>query len=356
MNAPEHRHYLGSDDLTKFLNGEILKKCPELRNHLLEKVNTAGKTPHQINELLIRKLQEDESINFEALINEQMDCFYHLQPAQTTLDDNFYVLDKNKQGTEKSGGRVPGKREERGQSMLVPTTELNHKEMSFGNQVTLHGALGERRTEASGDTGEEEPRAESQLPSPEKPVLNPFRIRDTAETRIVPEPATDEKIYLKAPSILKASNNKAMNPDLLISNSNTDGVFYTDRDSTSARHRVDFDLESSQDVDPLSSFAQSSALYGETLNDRLVKRVEKNQKLKKLSALSQSAGADNQGGMLRRLVRALNESNLEVDAHSRLMDKTLTEFPVFALNDDYLKALSLILQDKMDHVRRTIDE
>ena len=60
--------------------------------------------------------------------------------------------------------------------------------------------------------------------------------------------------------------------------------------------------------------------------------------------------------MLRRLVRSLNESDLDVDAHSRLMDKTLSEFPIFALNDDYLKALSLILQDKMDHVKHTIDE
>lgn len=60
---------------------------------------------------------------------------------------------------------------------------------------------------------------------------------------------------------------------------------------------------------------------------------------------------------MRRLVKAMNESGHEdMDAHSRLMDKTLTEFPIFALNDDYLKAFSLILQDKMDQVKGIIEE
>ena len=71
MNSCDNQYYLGSDDLTKYLNNEILKKCPNLRSNLIIKVNnTANKTPNQINELLIRKLQEDESINFEALLNE----------------------------------------------------------------------------------------------------------------------------------------------------------------------------------------------------------------------------------------------------------------------------------------------
>ena len=81
MNSSENQYYLGSDDLTKYLNSQILNKCPDLRNYLKDKINTANKSPNQINELLIRKLQEDESINFEALLNEQMDCFYHLQPS-----------------------------------------------------------------------------------------------------------------------------------------------------------------------------------------------------------------------------------------------------------------------------------
>ena len=174
----------------------------------------------------------------------------------------------------------------------------------------------------------------------------------------MPEPkeTADDKIYLKAPDVLKATNNKARTPDLLQSDSNTEGVFYTDRDSTSARQRVDFDLDSSQDLEASSSFVQSNILQGESLNDRLLRRIEKDPKLKKLSASSQSVTTDQQGGMLRRLVRSLNESSLDVDAHSRLMDKTLSEFPIFALNDDYLKALSLILQDKMDFVKRAIDE
>lgn len=60
--------------------------------------------------------------------------------------------------------------------------------------------------------------------------------------------------------------------------------------------------------------------------------------------------------MLRRLLRQFNDSNFDADASSRIADKILTEFPVFALNEDFLKALSLILQDKMDQVKQMINE
>lgn len=60
----------GSDELTQYLNNQIMKKCPKLKNYLLEKIKTDRKSPNQVNDLLIKKLQEDENINFEALINE----------------------------------------------------------------------------------------------------------------------------------------------------------------------------------------------------------------------------------------------------------------------------------------------
>lgn len=163
------------------------------------------------------------------------------------------MLDRNKGNAGEHGERNEQGRGERGQSLLAPIAEVNQKEMSFGNQMALHRAAAERMGEATGDAAEEAPRAGGQVPSPEKPILNPFRIRDTVETRIVPEPEADDKIYLRAPNILKASKVKPANADLLLSNSNTDGVFYTDRDSTSARHRVDFDLDSSG-MDASSSF------------------------------------------------------------------------------------------------------
>lgn len=96
--------------------------------------------------------------------------------------------------------------------------------------------------------------------SPPKVALNPFRIRDTEETRIVPDAKKDDKLHLKAPNILKQSNNMGLNSDLIASNTNTEGVFYTDRDCTSARNRVDFDLNSSQEYDYTSSLMDSNPI------------------------------------------------------------------------------------------------
>ena len=195
--------------------------------------------------MLTRALQEDESINFDALINEQMDCFYHLQPAQTTLDDNFYVLDKNQQPFVIGAG----KKGERKQSMLDPTGEGNHKEMSFGNQAAFKGYLGAASSDLD-TVMEEGPRSENQIPSPEKPTaptLNPFRVRDTPDTGIVPgHMPVDKKLTIKAPSILQSSDIRDRNHrDLLQSQTDSDAVFYTDRDCTTDRKRVDFDLNSS---------------------------------------------------------------------------------------------------------------
>lgn len=106
---------------------------------------------------MIRKLQEDESINFEALLNEQMDCFYHLQPSQTTLDDKFYVLDpKGKQSGAQNGdgntNPVLSRRKENGQSMLLPTIEestqdmeTRSKDLSFGKKGAFLGTFGSGR-------------------------------------------------------------------------------------------------------------------------------------------------------------------------------------------------------------------
>ena len=37
------------------------------------------------------------------------------------------------------------------------------------------------------------------------------------------------------------------------------------------------------------------------------------------------------------------------------MDKILLEFPIFSLNDDYLKAVSNILYSKIDQIKNIID-
>lgn len=39
-----------------------------------------------------------------------------------------------------------------------------------------------------------------------------------------------------------------------------------------------------------------------------------------------------------------------------LQDKMLVEFPMFALNDDYLKAIGMIVQTKIDQLKSILDE
>jgi hypothetical protein len=39
-----------------------------------------------------------------------------------------------------------------------------------------------------------------------------------------------------------------------------------------------------------------------------------------------------------------------------MMDKLLIEFPVFALNDDYLKAISMIIQGKVDEIKGLVED
>ena len=65
------------------------------------------------------------------------------------------MLDKDKDSLIKSGEGNQRRREERGQSLLVPGAEVNQKEMSFGNQLALRGVLGDRSAEATGAEGEE---------------------------------------------------------------------------------------------------------------------------------------------------------------------------------------------------------
>ena len=45
---------------------------------------------------------------------------------------------------------------------------------------------------------------------------------------------------------------------------------------------------------------------------------------------------------------------MDFEAKSLLVDKMLIEFPVFALNEDYMKALALIIQQKLDQIKSII--
>ena len=39
-----------------------------------------------------------------------------------------------------------------------------------------------------------------------------------------------------------------------------------------------------------------------------------------------------------------------------MQDKMLVEFPMFALNDDYLRAMGMIVQTKVDQLKSIVDE
>lgn len=59
-------------------------------------------------------------------------------------------------------------------------------------------------------------------------------------------------------------------------------------------------------------------------------------------------------GLSKFLKRDIEES-FDPNDHS-LIDKMLIEFPVFALNDDYMKALASIIQNKIDQIKIIIEE
>ena len=52
--------------------------------------------------------------------------------------------------------------------------------------------------------------------------------------------------------------------------------------------------------------------------------------------------------------RDFDESLDVVDTN--LSDKMLVEFPIFALNEDYMKALAITIQNKIDQVKNIIGE
>ena len=105
-------------------------KNPELFNFL--------KTKHQIKdsqndvqrqlERVISVLQDDDQINFDVLINEQLQEFWKCQPQQSTLSDQFYIIEKQTDRTDT--GRAQGGILHHFQDMKVE----NRKELSFGNQ------------------------------------------------------------------------------------------------------------------------------------------------------------------------------------------------------------------------------
>jgi hypothetical protein len=54
--------------------------------------------------------------------------------------------------------------------------------------------------------------------------------------------------------------------------------------------------------------------------------------------------------VIKYLFKNLDDSDNNLESKSKLRDQILSEFPVFGLNDDYMKALSIIIWDKISEV------
>jgi hypothetical protein len=198
----------------------------------------------------------------------------------------------------------------------------------------------------------EEPRSQAGLPVPlNQPrsevggspfkTQNFFRVREDANACIIPQKhSKEETLQIKVPhSILKASaseheslnevfeseTNRKKKVEFCVTQSNSDEFSVYD----SHRH-----LKQSARSNYMS-VAGSSALDDSTFkHNKDINRFIKNQNTD-LSQLEESVIAESFG---------------------KLQDKMMNAFPVFAYNDDYLRALSLIIQNKVNSLKALLTQ
>jgi hypothetical protein len=70
--------------------------------------------------------------------------------------------------------------------------------------------------------------------------------------------------------------------------------------------------------------------------------------------LMDSTGSKNGGNAKKFLINGLQESAEYDELKASMMDKMLIEFPIFSLNEDYMKALAMIIQSKIDMIKSLI--
>jgi hypothetical protein len=69
---------------------------------------------------------------------------------------------------------------------------------------------------------------------------------------------------------------------------------------------------------------------------------------KRMDTMMDSAISNKGGNAKKFLINGLQESAEYDELKESMLDKMLIEFPVFSLNDDYMKALAMIIQSKID--------
>ena len=155
----------------------------------------------------------------------------------------------------------------------------------------------------------------------------------------------EQTLEMKVPhSILKASRNSYDTESL-------GSVFQSGRDTTNDQaKKVDFYAGHSE-TDQYSVYdsqrhlaAQSESNFNSRIGSSALKdssMIKNNRHLNKFLKTHQDS---------------FDESMLDMETLSKLKDKMLVDFPVFALNDDYLKALGYILQDKINLLKEIIND
>ena len=60
--------------------------------------------------------------------------------------------------------------------------------------------------------------------------------------------------------------------------------------------------------------------------------------------------------VIKYLFKNKDDSDGTFESKSKLKEQILSEFPVFGLNEDYMKALSIIIWDKITEVQQELKE
>ena len=55
--------------------------------------------------------------------------------------------------------------------------------------------------------------------------------------------------------------------------------------------------------------------------------------------------------MLAKFIQGDNDEQALKEAQQFMEDKVLAQFPIFALNEDYMKSITMIIQDKIERAK-----
>ena len=72
--------------------------------------------------------------------------------------------------------------------------------------------------------------------------------------------------------------------------------------------------------------------------------------------MTESVSTCRGAGVSKFLINGLQDSVEYDDLKASMLDKMLIEFPVFGLNEDYMKALAMVVQTKIDAMKSMIYE